>query len=204
MKNELLCLTPAESWLAEPAADYYRRNRVFLKGFEPVREERFFTADGQREVLEKELGDREAGRGYRFYIQPAERPHHIIGVIGLNNVVWGAFRSAFLGYKLDRDYVNRGYMTAAVSMLVDYAFQELHLHRIEANVMPRNHASLRVLEKNGFVCEGLSRYYLQINGVWEDHVHMVKLNDAMHRPPDGTGARERKPSSCVFCRSLAQ
>ena len=50
--------------------------------------------------------------------------------------------------------------------------------------MPRNRASLRVLEKNGFVCEGLSRYYLKINGIWEDHVHMVKLNEAMHTLPD--------------------
>ena len=50
----------------------------------------------------------------------------------------------------------------------------------EANVMPRNKASLKVLEKNHFVNEGLSKYYLKINGVWEDHIHMVKINYAMH------------------------
>ena len=50
----------------------------------------------------------------------------------------------------------------------------------EANVMPRNKASLRVLEKNRFVNEGLSKYYLKINGVWEDHIHMVKINYAVH------------------------
>ena len=54
------------------------------------------------------------------------------------------------------------------------------LHRLEANVMPKNKASLRVLEKNQFVNEGISKYYLNINGVWEDHVHMVKINYAMH------------------------
>ena len=70
----------------------------------------------------------------------------------------------------------------AVEMLVRYAFEELQLHRIEANVMPRNAASLRVLEKNDFVNEGLSKYYLRINGTWEDHIHMVKLNDSMHGP----------------------
>ena len=68
----------------------------------------------------------------------------------------------------------------AVGMLTRYAFEELGLHRIEANVMPKNKASLRVLEKNHFVNEGISKYYLNINGVWEDHIHMVKINYDMH------------------------
>lgn len=92
----------------------------------------------------------------------------------------GAFCSAFLGYKLDKEYLNRGYMSMSVAMLIKYAFEELGLHRIEANVMPKNKASLRVLEKNHFVNEGISKYYLNINGVWEDHIHMVKINYAMH------------------------
>ena len=68
----------------------------------------------------------------------------------------------------------------AVEMLTKYAFEELDLHRIEANVMPKNKASLRVLEKNDFMNEGISKYYLNINGVWEDHIHMVKINYAIH------------------------
>lgn len=68
----------------------------------------------------------------------------------------------------------------AVGMLVRYAFDVLHLHRIEANVMPKNTASLRVLEKNSFINEGISKYYLNINGIWEDHVHMVRINHNMH------------------------
>ena len=68
----------------------------------------------------------------------------------------------------------------ATEILVKYAFEELHLHRIEGNVMPRNLASIRVLEKNHFVNEGISKHYLKINGIWEDHVHMVRINYAMH------------------------
>lgn len=67
-------------------------------------------------------------------------------------------------------------MTKAVNEVVDYAFNVLKLHRIEANVMPRNIASKRVLEKCGFIEEGYSKKYLYINGVWEDHIHMVKFN----------------------------
>jgi [ribosomal protein S5]-alanine N-acetyltransferase len=56
-------------------------------------------------------------------------------------------------------------------------FQELGLHRIEANIMPKNKRSLRVVEKLGFYNEGLAYKYLKINGKWEDHIHMVLLND---------------------------
>ncbi|MFR2405064.1 MAG: GNAT family N-acetyltransferase, partial [Eubacterium callanderi] len=62
---------------------------------------------------------------------------------------------------------------------IETAFGPLGLHRIEANIIPRNRASLRVAEKLHFRNEGLSSKYLKINGVWEDHIHMVLLNEEM-------------------------
>lgn len=179
MENERIRLVPADVSLAGQAVDYYRRNRSFLKAFEPAREEVFFSLAYQTQLLEREMAGWREKTAFRFYIKRNEEPEKIIGSIGLNNVVWGAFCSAFLGYKLDEAYINRGYMSMAVGMLVQYAFQELHLHRIEANVMPGNRASLRVLEKNQFINEGISRAYLRINGRWEDHIHMVNINDNM-------------------------
>lgn len=114
-----------------------------------------------------------------FYIFHKDIPEALIGKISLNNIVWGGFCSCFLGYKMDKDYINQGYMTEAVEAVVIYGFETLGLHRIEANVMPRNARSLRVLEKCGFEREGISRKYLKINGIWEDHVHMVRLNSGM-------------------------
>ena len=68
-------------------------------------------------------------------------------------------------------------MTEALRALVfDIAFGPLGLHRVEANVMPRNGRSIRVMEKLGFVQEGLARDYLRINGRWENHIHFVALN----------------------------
>lgn len=67
-------------------------------------------------------------------------------------------------------------MTEAVGKVTEIAFGRLGLHRIEANIMPWNTRSLRVVQKNGFVNEGIARDYLLINGKWEDHIHMVKLN----------------------------
>ena len=73
--------------------------------------------------------------------------------------------------------MNKGYATQAVAAVVRYAFETLRLHRIEANIMPRNKASRRVAEKCGFREEGASPRYLKINGVWEDHIHMALLNE---------------------------
>ncbi len=201
IQNDVIRLVPADVSLAEAVLAYYRRNRDFLRPFEPVREEDFFTLARQRELLQKEMGERQQKTAFRFYIVPVEQPCHVIGSIALGTVVWAAFRSCFLGYKLDRDYLNRGYMTGAVGLVVDYAFRELRLHRVEANVMPRNSASLRVLEKNHFQNEGLARHYLNINGVWEDHIHMVKLNEAMHRPPADGGDKDRREIAAVELRT---
>ena len=180
MQNEYIELIPADASLAEQLAEYYRRNREFLEAFEPARSEAFFSAAYQREILEKEVSAWQEKTAFRFYIRPAGESGKIIGMIGLNNVIWGAFCFAFMGYKLDAAYINRGYMSMAVEMVVQYAFHMLGLHRIEGNVMPRNAASLRVLAKNHFINEGISKYYLKINGRWEDHVHMVRINYALH------------------------
>jgi ribosomal-protein-alanine N-acetyltransferase len=70
-------------------------------------------------------------------------------------------------------------MTEAISAGVSVIFEDYGLHRIEANIMPKNKRSLRVAEKLGFYNEGYAKKYLKINGVWEDHIHMVKINDGV-------------------------
>ena len=180
LEHNGLRLLPANTDFAGQLSAFYSKNRAFLKSFETERDELFYTSVYQQKVLEQEMKAQKNREAYRFYVKLSERPDTIIGVIGLNNIVWKSFCSAFLGYKLDADHTNAGYMTTAVCLITGYAFTRLHLHRIEANVMPKNTASLRVLEKNNFINEGISKYYLKINGVWEDHIHMVKINYTMH------------------------
>jgi ribosomal-protein-alanine N-acetyltransferase len=100
-----------------------------------------------------------------------------IGSLSLSNIVRGAFQSCHLGYRIDEQEQSQGYMTEALKRLITVAFQEMNLHRLEANIMPRNEASLSVVRKLGFKEEGLAKRYLKINGKWEDHIHMVLLND---------------------------
>ena len=100
LKTERLLLLPAKEDLAPRLAEYYRRNRDFLRSFEPPREEDFFTAARQRALLVQEAEAAEQNTSRRFYLQLPDQPDRIVGMVGLNNIVWGAFCSCFLGYKL--------------------------------------------------------------------------------------------------------
>lgn len=160
--------------------DYMQRNRVFLEQWEPKREDSFYTLENIKSIISTEIDDNANKKGLSLYIFKKDEDR-IIGNIKLNNIVYGVFLSCFTGYKLDKDEQGNGYMTEALSEMVRIAFEKYKLHRIEANIMPRNKASKRVVEKMGFVNEGTSRKYLKINGKWEDHEHYVVLNEDMER-----------------------
>jgi len=79
-------------------------------------------------------------------------------------------RRAEIGYGLDRAHWGKGYMNEALKALLTYAFEELGLHRIEADVDPRNSASIRTIERLGFQREGYLRERWQVNGEIQDTV----------------------------------
>ncbi|RRJ61661.1 N-acetyltransferase [Paenibacillus oralis] len=166
---------------AEAVLDYLRRNREVLGPWERTKEPEYYTLEYQRELLHQESEKIASGDLCKWWIFRQEEPGRIIGSVVLSNIVRGAFQSCHLGYGLDGKEHRKGYMTEAVRRVTLYAFAEsgLYLHRIEANIIPRNAASLRVAEKCGFYHEGLAYKYLYINGAWEDHIHMVLRNEAM-------------------------
>lgn len=156
--------------------EYFNRNRVFLSQWEAKKPTDFYTESYMKHLLNTEAMQYCEGKLHKFYIFEKDNEERIIGTIALNEIVRGCFQSCFLGYRLDGDEINKGYMSEATEAVVRYAFEELNLHRIEGNIMPKNKASLKVLEGQGFYNEGLAKDYLLINGRWEDHIHMVKLN----------------------------
>jgi ribosomal-protein-alanine N-acetyltransferase len=115
---------------------------------------------------------REWKRGHTFVlvITPRDNEARVIGRIALGAVLRGAFQNAYLGYWIDQELQGRGLMTEAVHATTAFAFSAAGLHRVQAAVMPRNGASLRVLEKAGYRREGVAQRYLSIAGRWEDHV----------------------------------
>jgi ribosomal-protein-alanine N-acetyltransferase len=94
----------------------------------------------------------------------------LVGEINLSGVQRGPFQSGHIGYWVDRDLAGQRNVPEALVVLLRFAFDELHLHRIEIAIVPRNQRSHRVVEKLGVRKEGLAQRYLQIRGVWEDHV----------------------------------
>lgn len=176
-ETERLLLKVLDESEAELVLDYYTRNKKFLEEWEAVREEVFYTLDYQREQVADQLKHMEAGDCLRLWIFKKDSPDKVIGFVSYSNIVRGAFLSCFLGYGLDEKEINQGYITEAAQKGIDIMFREYGLHRIEANIMPKNVRSLRVAEKLGMQSEGLAHKYLKIDGKWEDHIHMVIFND---------------------------
>jgi len=94
----------------------------------------------------------------------------LVGEVNLNNVARGSLQGGSIGYWIDQKFAGQGLTAEAVVVLLRYAFTELRLHRIEICIIPRNKNSHRVVEKIGLRSEGIAVSFLEINGVWEDHV----------------------------------
>ena len=109
----------------------------------------------------------DAAYGFGLFLRTDDR---FIGEVSLGTVHRGPFQSASIGYWVDRRHAGNGYVPEGVALIIRYGFDDLHLHRLEAAIVPRNAPSRRVAAKLGLREEGTSERFLQINGVFEDHV----------------------------------
>ena len=147
-----------------------RRNADWLEPWEPtklatapdpVEDRSAFNARCAARQRERQLGN---AYGFGVFVDG-----YLRGEANLSNLVRGAFQNATIGYWIDREMAGRGYTPEAVVALFRFGFDTLHLHRIEINIIPRNDASIRVVDKLGIRHEGVSPRYLEIAGNWEDH-----------------------------------
>jgi [ribosomal protein S5]-alanine N-acetyltransferase len=97
----------------------------------------------------------------------------IVGYFNISQIIRGPLQSAFLGYGGVAGQSGAGYMTAALRLVLERAFADLGLHRLEANIQPGNAASIALVERCGFVREGFSERYLKIGGHWRDHARFA-------------------------------
>jgi [ribosomal protein S5]-alanine N-acetyltransferase len=154
------------------------RNGDWLTRWEPKR------ADGQPDPARSfdafvarcsaRQRERQLGTGYGFGIFVERR---LSGEINLSSVQRGPFQSASIGYWVDCREAGKGYCPEALVVLSRHAFEDLALHRLQISIVPRNHASRRVVEKLDIRCEGTAVDYLQINGEWEDHLQFAMVAD---------------------------
>lgn len=167
-----------EEYDAQRVLEFYQANAEFRHPWSATMDASFLTLEGQRERLRSDKIARDREQGLALWLTEIDQTE-LVGMVALRNIVRGAFWSCHLGYEVHNAYAKRGYISEALQAVVEYAFVDLRLHRIEANIMPRNQRSIGVVEKLGFEHEGLARKYLKINGVWEDHIHYVLLNAAV-------------------------
>jgi len=148
-----------------------RRNHDWLTVWEPSRQPHHADPVLDRgaftsRCLQRDR-DRASGTAYQFGLFVDQ---HVAGEVNINNVVRGAMQSATIGYWIDQAHAGQGYIAEAVVVVLQFAFEQLGLHRVEICIVPRNERSRRIVEKLKIRDEGVALRYLEINGVWEDHI----------------------------------
>jgi len=158
-----------QSW-----ADLRERSRAFLVPWEPTWPTDSLTRHAYRRRLRHYADEWQSGTGYAFFIF-SRADDALRGGVTLTNVRRGVAQTGTLGYWVGERFARQGVMTNGLGCVIEYAFERLHLHRLEAACLVRNAASQGVLGKCGFREEGFAPKYLRINGTWEDHLLFALL-----------------------------
>lgn len=173
-----LALRVARPGMEGALACFLRENYPgHLEHWSPPAAPAFFTEAFWRDRLAIAVEEFRAGRAARFVLQarsegaaapPEDAP--VIGTCNYTNIVRRPFQACHLGYQVARTHQGLGLMTEALRAANAFMFETQRMHRIMAHFRPENVRSARVLERLGFVREGLARDYLFIDGAWRDHV----------------------------------
>jgi len=131
-------------------------------GWGVVRSKLAFTSRCAARQRERQLG---TGFGFGVF-----RDGKLIGEMNVSSIQRGPFQNAYIGYWIDERVAGQGYIPEALIVAMRFAFEEVRLHRLEISIIPRNQPSRRVVEKLGIRQEGMAERYLEINGIWEDHI----------------------------------
>jgi ribosomal-protein-alanine N-acetyltransferase len=156
-------------------AQLRENSRNFLVPWEPEWPADDLTRASFRNRLRRYASETRMDQGYPFFVfRTSDRV--LVGGVTLSNVRRGVAQAANLGYWMGEQYARKGMMSAAVRALIPFSHGALGLKRIEAACLPENAASVRLLEKLGFVQEGYARKYLCIAGKWQDHLLYARLS----------------------------
>jgi [ribosomal protein S5]-alanine N-acetyltransferase len=174
-QGENIYIRPFKLSDAEELLQLQKKNQSFFEKYSMTRPINYYSLQTQKDFIQKWEENAKQDIEYQFGIYKTEEDV-LIGTIQLFQVMRGPLQSAFIGYFLDKEHNGKGYTTEAANLIVSYAFETLNLHRIEAGVMPHNIGSIRVLEKAGFHKEGIAKKNVKINGRWENHQVLAKIN----------------------------
>jgi [ribosomal protein S5]-alanine N-acetyltransferase len=131
------------------------------------------------------------------YDQPAEEcllvcvrdTGAIAGIVNINSIIRGRFQCGSIAYAAFAPTAGQGYMSEGLELVLRYAFEDLRLHRLEAQIQPDNKASLKLVQRHGFRKEGYSPDLLFIDGAWRDHERWAitaQMTNTRPTPPHPT------------------
>lgn len=184
IETERLVLTLPAIELAPRMLNYFEENREHLSAWTPPLPVNYYTEDYWRERLQKARAEFEQDKSMQLAIFERERPQgRVLGVCNFSAFIRGAFHACYLGYSIDGRDEGRGLMFEALAAAINYAFEDLRLHRVMANYVPTNERSGRLLRRLGFTVEGYARDYLLIDGQWRDHI-LTSLTNTKLQPSD--------------------
>ncbi|GLZ09597.1 acetyltransferase [Actinomadura sp. NBRC 104412] len=171
-----------EEFLACSPADFLRGLRVTLRPLTADDQDEYISlVRASEDLLRPWVALPDTPRDFRRYL---ERFDHstaqalkiclngsgaMAGTIYINGIVRGRFQCGTLAYAAFAPSAGQGYMSEGLRLTVRYAFEQLRLHRLEANIQPGNHASRKLVERQGFRLEGYASAMLFIEGAWRDH-----------------------------------
>lgn len=174
--DDAVVLRPPERGDWQEWSDLRGESRRFLMPWEPSWSADSLTRSAFRRRLQRYVSDWRADQGYSFFLF---RRHDgaMVGGIGLSHVRRGVAETGSLGYWIGEPFARQGLMTVALPLVLDFAFERLRLHRVEAACLPTNIPSRAVLLRTGFQQEGYARNFLLIDGKWQDHLLFAILRD---------------------------
>jgi len=173
--GKTLLRSPVErDWRAY--AEIRAASRKFLEPWEPTWPNDALSRDAFYRRLNRYASDWRNDTGYSMFLFDRESSA-LVGGISLSNVRRGVAQCGTLGYWMGEAYAGKGYMSEGLRLLLDFSFEELSLHRVEAACLPHNEPSRRLLLGSGFSEDGYARKYLRIRGVWQDHLLFSLLSE---------------------------
>lgn len=162
LQTERLILRPLTPWDAEPLFAIFSDPRVMRYWSGPP----WSSLERAHESIARDLDAHERGEYLRLGIE-VRGTSELVGMCTLFAIMMQC-RRAEIGYALSSAHWGQGYMHEALAALLDFGFTELDLHRVEADVDPRNVASTRALERLGFQLEGHLRERWIVEGEVSD------------------------------------
>lgn len=169
LNTQRLLLQVEDSTKAPDVLAFYLKNRELFERFEPTRPDNFYTLDYQAAVMNYEYQATLKGKALRYYLYLKEEPDIIIGSVNFSQLMHGPFSRASIGYKLDSGYHGNGYAFEACQAAVSVIFSNYKIHRLDARVAPENVPSIKLLERLGFVYEGIEYQGVEVKGTFKDH-----------------------------------